>query len=326
MYLVTGGAGFIGSNIVAALAADGHEVMVCDWLGTDDKWRNLAKHRIAGIVAPEKLREYLSDGPPLEAVIHMGAISETTARDGDLTFQTNFTQSLKLWFWCASHGVRFIYASSAATYGNGEHGFTDDMSDEALAKLQPLNLYGWTKHAFDRRIADMVARGHKAPPQWAGLKFFNVYGPNEYHKGSMISVVKTKYDEIMRGEKARLFRSNEPGIADGEQKRDFVHVNECVSAIRFLLTQPNLSGLFNIGTGQAHSFRDLVNAIYTAMGRTPEIDFIDMPEKLRGQYQNFTQADMTKLRAAGWNGTGASFEDSVRSYVRDYLMQPDQYR
>ncbi len=326
MYLVTGGAGFIGSNIVAALTADGHEVMVCDWLGQDDKWRNLAKHPIAGIIPPERLDAFLAGNPPLQAIVHMGAISETTARDGDLTFHTNVTLSLRLWNWCADRGVRFIYASSAATYGDGAHGFTDDASAEALAKLRPLNLYGWTKHAFDRRVATMLAHGYKAPPQWAGLKFFNVYGPNEYHKGPMISVVKVKLDEIRRGEKARLFRSDTPGIADGEQKRDFVHVNDCVSVVRFLLGRPDVSGLFNVGTGAARSFRDMVNAIYTALDRAPDIEFIDMPEKLRGQYQSFTQADMARLRQAGWNGQSTPLEDGVRSYVRDYLLNPDPYR
>jgi ADP-L-glycero-D-manno-heptose 6-epimerase len=326
MILVTGGAGFIGSNIVASLAARGEEVVVADRLRSDGKWRNLAKHLVAGIVAPDELRAWLDRAPPVRAVVHMGAISSTTERDGDLTAATNITLSLALWDWCAAKGVPFIYASSAATYGDGSAGFNDDATPAALARLRPLNLYGWSKHAFDRRVADLVARGRARPPQWAGLKFFNVYGPNEYHKGSMISVVKRKADEIAAGLPATLFRSHRNDIPDGHQARDFIWVGDCVDVALWLLDNPSVSGLFNVGTGTARTYVDLARATFAAINRAPEISFIDTPETLRAQYQYFTQARMERLRAAGYTAPFTSLEDGVATYVRDYLLAPDPYR
>lgn len=326
MFLVTGGAGFIGSNLVASLAAEGHEVVVCDRLRDQGKWRNLRGHGIAALVAPADLPGWLDRHPPLEAIVHLGAISATTATDGDETFHTNVTLPQRLWEWCAARGVRFVYASSAATYGDGAEGFDDDASPAALARLRPLNLYGWTKHVFDRWVAASLAQGRSHPPQWVGLKFFNVYGPNEYHKGSMISVVKVKYDEIAAGRAARLFRSDRPDVADGEQRRDFVHVDDCVDAITWLLANPHVSGLFNLGTGRARTYLDLVHAIYAALDRPPEVEFIDMPANLRGQYQSFTEARMDRLRAAGWPGQSTPLELGVASYVQRYLSQPDPYR
>eukprot|EP01031_Cornospumella_fuschlensis_P050049 gene50049-61255_t len=226
MILVTGGAGFIGSNLVAALTARGEEVVVLDWLGKDEKWRNLEGAVLAGLLPPTELDAALAMRP--RAVVHMGAISATTETDGDLVAASNLTLSLKLWDWCAEHGVPFIYASSAATYGDGDQGFEDGETPEELARLRPLNLYGWSKHAFDRRVAQMLALGRPKPPQWAGLKFFNVYGPREGHKGRMASVALHKYREILTGAPARLFASDRPGIADGMQSRDFVNVGDCV--------------------------------------------------------------------------------------------------
>jgi len=233
--------------------------------------------------------------------------------------------SLSLWEWCAAAGVPFLYASSAATYGAGEAGFDDDGSPEALARLRPLNLYGWSKHVFDRRVADLLRRGRRRPPQWAGLKFFNVYGPNEYHKGGMISVVKRKFDEIAAGGPARLFRSRRPEIADGEQKRDFIWVGDCVSVVLWLIDTPSVSGLFNLGTGRARSYLDLARAVFAAVGREPEIAFIDMPENLAGQYQYFTEARMERLRKAGYALPFTSLEQGVETYVRRYLMAEDAY-
>ncbi len=329
MYVVTGGAGFIGSNLVAALCARGEEVLVVDRLRAGDagreKWRNLAHHGIAGILPPDRLWEWLADSPRPRAILHMGAISDTTVTDGDLVAENNLSLTLRLFSWCAENEVPLIYASSAATYGGGEHGFDDDSSPEALARLRPLNLYGWSKHATDRRIIDLVARGRKAPPQWAGLKFFNVYGPNEFHKGRMASVVLHKFRQIIAGNPATLFRSGREGIADGEQLRDFVHVDDCVSVMLWLLENPQASGLFNVGTGTARSFLDLTRAIYTALGKTPDIAFVNMPVDLEGKYQYYTQARMDRLRAAGFNGASTGLEEGVARYVQHYLSQPDPY-
>ena len=326
MYLVTGGAGFIGSNLVAALCARGAEVVVVDRLGDGEKWRNLARHPIAGLLPPEELKDFWAARPPLSAVLHMGAISETTATDADLVAATNFTLPLWLWGACAERGIPFLYASSAATYGDGSRGFDDDGRPEALARLRPLNLYGWSKHAFDRRVAEILARGGPAPPQWAGLKFFNVYGPNEYHKGRMASVVHHKFQQVMRGEPATLFRSDRPDIADGEQMRDFVHVDDCVAVMLWLLDSPGVSGLFNCGSGRARSFLDLVRAMFAALGRPEDIRFVDMPADLRGRYQYFTEAPLDRLRAAGYPGQMTPLEEGVRRYVQDFLATPDPWR
>jgi len=325
MFLVTGGGGFIGSHVVAALAARGEEVVVCDRFGTDAKWRNIARHPVAAIVPPEELAAWLARAPKLKGLVHMGAVSATTEADADLTIRSNLTLSLALWEWCAGTGVPFLYASSAATYGGGEAGFDDDDAPEALARLRPLNLYGWSKHAFDRRVIDLVRRGRPRPPHWAGLKFFNVYGPNEYHKGAMISVVKRKADEIAAGDPARLFRSGRPDIADGEQRRDFVWVGDCVSVLLWLIDTQGASGLFNLGTGRARTYLDLAHAVFAAMRKPPEIVFVDMPPALVGQYQYFTEARMERLRAAGYAAPFATLEEGVRRYVQDHLLQPDPY-
>jgi ADP-L-glycero-D-manno-heptose 6-epimerase len=325
MIVVTGGAGFIGSNLQAALVRRGHETVVVDWLGSEGKWRNLAKHPPARIIPPTEIDAFLESRPPIETMFHLGAVSETTATDGDAVWQTNVELSRTIWHWCVDHDIRLVYASSAATYGDGTAGFDDDATPAALQRLRPLNLYGWTKHAFDLRVASAVANRRPHPPQWAGLKFFNVYGPNEYHKGRMVSVVKVKHDEVAAGGPARLFRSTEPGLADGDQRRDFIWVGDVVDTLLWFLDTPGVSGLFNLGTGQARSYLDLANAVCDAAGRPRDIEFIDMPEALRGQYQSFTQASMNRLRAAGYPGQFTPLEEGVRRYVQDYLSQPDHY-
>jgi ADP-L-glycero-D-manno-heptose 6-epimerase len=318
MYLVTGGAGFIGSHLVAALAARGAEVMVIDHLGHGEKWRNLAEPTIAGLLPPEALEQFWSAAPRITAVLHMGAISATTETDGDLVAATNLALPLWLWNACAERKVPFLYASSAATYGDGSRGFGDDASPEALARLRPLNLYGWSKLAFDKRVAQLLAAGAPTPPQWAGLRFFNVYGAHEAHKGRMASVLFHKYRQVMQGEAATLFRSDRPGIADGEQQRDFVHVDDCVAVMLWLLDNPQASGLFNLGSGRARSFLDLVRAMFAALGRAEEIRFFDMPDDLKGKYQYFTEAPLEKLRAAGFNGQMTPLEDGVRRTIAQY--------
>ena len=328
MIIVTGGAGFIGSNIVAALEERGEtEVVVCDSLGDGDKWRNIAKRDLMGILPPESLFDFLEgQRGTIDTVFHMGAISATTATDADLVISNNVNFSLKLWEWCVLAEARFIYASSAATYGDGSAGFDDDESIDGLKNLQPLNLYGWSKHLLDRRIARLAAEGQPTPPQWAGLKFFNVFGPNEYHKGPMRSVAHQLHEQIAAGDPVRLFRSHHPNYEDGGQMRDFVSVDDCIGIMMWLLDEPDVSGLFNLGTGTARSFSDLAYAVYTAMGATPEIEFIDTPEAIRDKYQYFTQADMAKFREAGCGHAFRPLEESVGAYVRDFLDQDDPYR
>jgi ADP-L-glycero-D-manno-heptose 6-epimerase len=323
MILLTGGAGFIGSNLHAALAARDQEVVVVDWLGADGRWRNLAAHPPAQLIRPEALDDFLATRPVLDAVVHLGAISETTATDGDLVWQTNVELSRRLWRWCAAQEVRLIYASSAATYGDGAAGFDDDPA--GLARLRPLNLYGWSKHAFDLQVQAALARDEPRPPQWVGLKFFNVYGPNEYHKGAMVSVVKVKYDEVVAGRAARLFRSDRPDIADGEQRRDFVWVGDVVDVLLWLLATPAVNGLFNLGTGRARSYLDLAHAVCDAAAMPRRVEFIDMPDRLRGQYQSFTEARTDRLRQAGYPGQFTSLEEGVRRYVQHHLHAADRY-
>ncbi|HTY49503.1 MAG TPA: ADP-glyceromanno-heptose 6-epimerase [Steroidobacteraceae bacterium] len=327
MILVTGGAGFIGSNLVAALTGGGTPVAVCDRLRSGSKWRNIAKVELRDIVAPEQLPAWLDahGRPALSAVVHMGAISSTTETDADLIVETNFRLSRLLWDWCARHGKPLIYASSAATYGAGEAGFADDDSPQGLARLRPLNAYGWSKLLFDRWAVRRAAEGVR-PPQWVGLKFFNVYGPNEYHKGGMQSVVAQKFPLAAAGEPATLFKSYKEGVADGGQLRDFIYVGDCVEVVLWLLGQPSVSGIFNLGTGQARSFADLARAVYAALGRPAQLTYVDMPESLRPNYQYFTEARMERLRRAGYSRPFTALEDGVREYVQKFLSRPDRYR
>src|SRR6266851_5380448 len=293
MILITGGAGFIGSNLAAALAERGErDVAICDRLGQDGKWRSIAKRELAAVVPPEALFAFL-DGHAREigVVFHMGAISST-----------------------------------AATYGDGSAGFDDDGSAAALARLKPLNAYGWSKHLFDRRVARLLERNTPRPPQWAGLKFFNVYGPNEYHKGAMKSVVAQIYPRAVTGEPARLFRSHRPDVVDGGQKRDFVYVRDCVDMMLWLYDHPAVNGLFNIGSGTARSFADLAAAVFRALGSEPRIDFVDTPVEFRDKYQYFTEARMERLRAAGYARPPTTLEEGVRDYVQTYLAADDPYR
>jgi ADP-L-glycero-D-manno-heptose 6-epimerase len=330
MIIVTGGAGFIGSNLLAALEESGrHDLVVCDRLGHGDKWRNLAKRELAAIVPPDRLMAFLGDQPsgrPIEAIFHLGAISSTTEPDADLVVQSNFTLTIQLWDWCAERGVTFIYASSAATYGAGEAGFDDDGSVAGLASLRPLNAYGWSKHLVDRRIARLIEDDAPRPPHWAGLKFFNVYGPNEGHKGDMMSLVAKLFPRVRAGEKARLFRSHNPAYPDGGQLRDFIYVRDCVDALIWLYEHPDVNGLFNIGTGKARSFTDLAAATFRAAGRAPVYEFIDTPVEIRDKYQYFTEARMDRLRAAGYDKTFTALEDGVADYVTNFLACPDAYR
>jgi ADP-L-glycero-D-manno-heptose 6-epimerase len=326
MLLVTGGAGFIGSNVVAALNDAGRaDVVVCDVLGHDGKWRNLAKRQLADILPPAELPDWLR-GRRLEALIHLGAISETTATDGDLVIETNFRLSMRLLDWCTANATPFIYASSASTYGDGAQGFRDDPSMVALKALRPMNLYGWSKHLFDMAVAERAARGERLPPQWAGLKFFNVFGPNEYHKGAMMSVLARRFDDIRAGRAVQLFKSHRDGIEDGDQRRDFIYVDDVVRVMLWLLATPSVSGIFNVGTGTARSFKDLILSAYAALGANPNIQYIDMPEAIRNSYQYFTESNVERLRGAGYNGGFTALEDAVKTYVGGFLDSADRFR
>jgi ADP-L-glycero-D-manno-heptose 6-epimerase len=326
--LVTGGAGFIGSNIVAALVEDGWSVTVADTLGeaASGKWRNLAKHAIDDLIGPDDIFGWLDGrGSDVEAIVHMGAVSSTTEPDADLILRANFGLSRDLWAWAADHGRRLIYASSAATYGDGGAGFADRDDPASLKALRPLNPYGWSKALFDLHAARSAAAG-RAPAQWAGLKFFNVYGPNDLHKGGMRSVVTQKWVDVATGREVVLFKSHREGIPHGGQMRDFVHVQDAVEVVRWLLDQPAVNGIYNLGTGQARSFADLARAMFKAAELPERIDYIEMPAEIRDQYQYFTQAEMGRLRAAGYARPFLSLEDGVADYVGRFLSQPDPYR
>ncbi len=327
MILVTGGAGFIGSNIVAALEARGDtRLAVCDRLRSGEKWRNLAKRELFDIVHPDGLDSFLErEGMFLDAVVHMGAISATTETDADLIVDTNFRLSRRLWEWCSAHRIRFVYASSAATYGDGAMGFADDESISSLSNLRPLNAYGWSKLLFDRWVARQVASGAPCPPQWAGLRFFNVYGPNEYHKGGQKSVVAHLFPRAKAKETARLFQSHDSRYPDGGQLRDFIWVGDCVAVVLWLLDHPRISGIYNCGTGGARTFGDLARAVYEALGVPFDVEFVPTPENIRAKYQYFTEADMTRLQAAGFDRPFTPLEEGVTRYVRDFLDAEDPF-
>jgi ADP-L-glycero-D-manno-heptose 6-epimerase len=326
MILVTGGAGFIGSNVIASLNEAGRTyIIVNDILGKDGKWRNLAKRQIADFVPPSDLGAWLK-GRKLEAVIHLGAVSSTTATDGDEVISANFRLSLALLDWCTEHQVPFIYASSAATYGDRSSGFDDTWSSSALRQLRPMNLYGWSKHLFDQLVVDRFEKKQPLPPQWVGLKFFNVFGPNEYHKDTMASVVSRVFESAKAGNPVRLFKSHRGDVADGDQRRDFIYVEDVVSVILWLLKTPRICGIYNVGTGQAGSFREMITAMFAALGRPPNIDYIDMPPGIRDSYQYFTQSEMRNLRQAGYNAGFTPLTEATERYVRDYLDRPDRYR
>jgi ADP-L-glycero-D-manno-heptose 6-epimerase len=327
-YLVTGGAGFIGSNLIAALEArNDRQIVICDRLRDSAKWRNIAKRCLWDIVHPDHIYEFLDRHvSEVDTIFHMGAISTTTETDADLVLKNNFSLSRALLDWCTANDKRLIYASSAATYGNGEMGFVDREDEEYLSSLRPLNPYGWSKNLFDRGIARRRALNRALPPQLAGLKFFNVFGPNEYHKAGQQSVVSHIYHRLAEGGIQRLFRSDDHRYRDGEQLRDFIYVDDCISVMLWLLDNPGKSGLFNVGTGKARTFLDLNAGVYEALGRVPIVEFMDMPAQLRGRYQYFTQADISKLRAAGYATPFADLRETVRRYVQSYLIQTDSYR
>jgi ADP-L-glycero-D-manno-heptose 6-epimerase len=327
MIIITGGAGFIGSYLAASLERQEiGPLVICDWLGQEQKWRNIAKRTLADIITPEQLPAFLeANQKAIEVVFHMGAISATTETDGDKIIANNFRLSKDLFDWCAQKRKRLIYASSAATYGDGRNGFEDKEDLAHLSTLRPLNLYGWSKLVFDRFVAQTKEEGDRFPAQCVGLKFFNVYGPNEYHKGGMRSVVHQIYPQAAANQPFQLFKSHNPKYADGGQLRDFIWVGDCAEVMQWLYQHPRVNGLFNIGTGRARSFLDLANGVYRAAGRDPLVTFRDMPQELQKHYQYFTEADNGKLRKAGYDKPFTSLEDGISQYVREYLAHEDPY-
>lgn len=314
-YIVTGGAGLIGSNLVAALNARGvSDILVTDHLNHPLKERNLARLRYARYLDRAAFRSALRAGElaPAATLFHLGACSSTTETNQPYLDDNNTGYTRELCEWCLGSGTRFIYASSAATYGEGEKGYCDD--DAVTPTLRPLNLYGWSKQKFD-----LTALERGWLKRIAGLKYFNVFGPGEAHKGEMRSVIHKAYHQIRETGSFSLFRSHRPDYADGGQVRDFVYVKDAVAVTLFFHDHPEVSGLFNCGTGRARSWLDLLRAVYAAMGREPRISFVDMPEHLRDKYQYFTEADTRKLRAAGCGHAFMPLEDAVRDYVQGYL-------
>lgn len=327
MLLVTGGAGFIGSTLIAHLNKKTSDpIIVVDALGTDNKWQNLKKHLISDIICPEKIDDFLKAfSSKIKCIFHLGAISTTTEQNADLIVRNNLRLSLDLLEFCTTAQIPFIYASSAATYGDGKHGFEDANSSPALAKLLPLNAYAWSKHLFDRIMIHRAEHHHPLPPQWVGLKFFNVYGPNEYHKGSQRSVVHQLFQVINEGKPAQLFKSYHPDFNDGEQKRDFIWVGDCTKIMLWFYENKSKSGIFNVGTGTARTFLDLTLSVYECLQRKPNIQFIDMPDGLAEKYQYFTEASLNTLRYAGYNAPFTSLEEGIKTYIHDYLTTTDPY-
>jgi len=320
MIIVTGGAGFIGSAIVAGLNGRGiDDVVIVDMLGSDEKWKNLRKLRFADYVEADDFLEMLTAGKidwPIEVIFHMGACSDTTETNASYMVRNNYDFSKILANRAVQSGIRFIYASSAATYGDGSQGFADDEAE--IDKLRPLNIYGYSKQIFD-----LWARRAGLLKRIVGLKYFNVFGPNEYHKGEMRSFVVKAFEQITAKGRVGLFKSYRHDYADGEQKRDFLYIKDAVDITLFFLDNPKLAGIFNIGTGQARTWNDLAKATFAAMNKKPHIEYIPMPEKLRGKYQYFTQADINRLRKAGYEKELTFLEDAIKDYVQNYLQKDE---
>lgn len=318
MIVVTGGAGFIGSAVVWALNRAGEEeIIVVDELRNGEKWKNLNGLKFNDFYHKKDFYDMVAErNLPFDttAIIHLGACSATTERDADYLMNNNYKYSQEMVKFCAEKDARFIYASSAATYGDGEKGYDDN--EEELESLRPLNMYGYSKHLFDLWLKH-TGLNEKA----AGLKFFNVYGPNEYHKNDMRSVVHKAFEQARDTGKVTLFKSHKPEYKDGEQMRDFVYVKDAVDMILFFLENKDISGLFNVGTASARTWNDLVTALFNAMGKPVNIEYIDMPEQLRGKYQYYTKANSDKIRNAGYTKPVHSLEEGVKDYVQNYLMK-----
>jgi ADP-L-glycero-D-manno-heptose 6-epimerase len=315
--IVTGAAGFIGRNVVAELNRRGYEnLLLVDHLGSDEKWSNLVNLHFENLVSPERFLSMVETEqlPKAQACIHLGACSATSEKDADFLLENNYRYTRTLCEWCLKQGTRFVYASSAATYGDGQLGYSDE--DAMTPQLKPLNMYGYSKHLFD-----LWALKHGVMDRIVGLKYFNVYGPFEDHKGGMRSLVQKAYHQIQESGYIELFQSHRPDYRDGEQMRDFIYVRDAVDVTLHFALESTMGGLLNCGTGIARTWVHLAQALFAAMERTPDIRFIPMPEILQGKYQYFTQADDAKLRRAGYAKTFTSLEDGVKDYVDYHLSK-----
>lgn len=328
MIVITGGAGMIGSIIAwhlnTKLKRD--DLIIADSILHEEQWQNLAHRQYVQYLDKDQLPYWLADRNDITGIIHMGAISATTERDFNKLVADNIHYSQNLWSWCAEHQVPFLYASSAATYGDGNSGY----DDASIDGLRPLNGYGYSKHFFDQWVLRQVAESNPTPPSWAGFKFFNVYGPNEYHKERMASVAFHTFNQFSETGTMKLFKGTRAGVEDGMQMRDFIYVKDAAAIVCHFLTtaldnKPAPNGIYNIGTGKARSFKDLATAVINSMDNEPHITYIDMPKDLQGKYQYFTEANMKKLSAAGYYQDFYSLEEGVKDYVQSYLMQEDKY-
>lgn len=333
MIVITGGAGMIGSIIAWHLNKKLHrdDLVIVDRITHEDQWQNLVHRQYAQYLDKDQFIAWLQGEnniarTDIEAIIHMGAVSATTERDFNKLIETNIQYSQHLWTWCANNKVPFFYASSAATYGDGNLGY----DDKSIENLRPLNGYGYSKHYFDQWVQRQVKNDLPTPPSWAGFKFFNVYGPNEYHKERMASVALHTFNQFSKTGTMKLFKGTKAGVENGMQMRDFIYVKDAASVVNYFLnsalsSKPAPNGIYNIGTGKARSFKDLASNVMQSMHREPHITFIDMPEDLQGRYQYFTEAAMSKLVSAGYTDAFHSLEDGIRDYVQNYLMQEDKY-
>ena len=326
MIILTGGGGMIGSMIAWHLNTQMNfdDFVIVDDLINKQQENNFNKRKFIEYIEKDDLKKYLSDKKNVSAVIHMGAISATTESNFNRLLQSNIRFSQALWHWCAENKVPFIYASSAATYGNGSVGYGDNESE--LDKLSPLNAYGYSKHFFDRWVQLELSKNQPTPPQWCGLKFFNVYGPNEYHKRRMASVVFHSFNQFKETNQIKLFKSEHPSYADGMQVRDFIYVKDAVKIIIFFLNNNNFSGLYNAGTGNAETFKALAEAVLiNTKGQPDDIKYIEMPNDLKGKYQYYTQATMNKINSIGFNDNFMNLKEGVTDYLESYLLTSDRY-
>ena len=327
--LVTGGAGFLGSNLVHSLVARGtHRIVVCDHLGADDKWRNLLSSPIDEVVSPPNLFYWLEMQPEdsVDAILHFGTPASTTEGDVGLLVEANLNLSSLLWRWCAENGVRFFYASSFGVYGQGENGCADGEDLAAMAKLRPVNPQGWSKLLFDRFAARQSHTG-QAPKQWAGLRFYSLYGPNEYHKGDQRSVIHKAFPNVMGGHAVKLFRPSHASYqAPGSITRDFTYVLDAAKVVLWLLDNPQVSGIFNMGSGEAIGFEAMAEALGTALGKKAQVKYVEMPQEIERGYQYQTHSSNSRLKTAGYTTPILGVADGIKHYVDHFLSKENPYR